>query len=498
METSEDPEKKPEAPQEPLDEQDVAHERLRALERNYGSTWDSPTDPEDPYNWPSLRKISIGLVFSFGHLVTLMSASMIAAALKDIERDLSIDATTAQIIFSTYFLGLALGPFPIAAWSEMGGRKQVWLFANAWFILWNALCPVGRSKGLMVAGRLMTGVGASAGITLTGPVMADMYRNEDRGKSLAIASFLPYLGPALGPILGGVVSHLVDWPWIFWIMSIINAAVTLLGLVCIRETYTPELLRRKAIATGSQLPAAEKHNSSAFIPKLRSHLARPFLLLMKRPVIQVMAFLLALDFAVYTFLLSTFAMLYMQRYGQSQFISSLHYLSISVGFTVAAQVGGRAMDAIYSRLSRGKNGRPELRIPYMVPGVLLIPAGLLWYGWSAQARVHWASVDAGAVVFTVGSLIVSQALFAYQLDEFAEHGASANAASRVFSNLLAFVFPIFAPRLYDGLGFGWGNSLLAGVWFVLVGPMPVLLWFWGERLRALGRKGGENPGAVGL
>jgi hypothetical protein len=176
-------------PQKPHGEDDSVHDRLRELQRNFGvrchryplptlsdrcvpaqSTWDSPTDPSDPYNWPSFRKVSIGLVFSFGQLVTLMSASMIAAALGDIERDLGIDATTAQIIFSTYFLGLAVGPFLIAPWSEMSGRKQVWLFSNAWYILWNALCPVGRSKGFMIAGRLMTGVGASAGITVCLPL----------------------------------------------------------------------------------------------------------------------------------------------------------------------------------------------------------------------------------------------------------------------------------------------------------------------------------------
>jgi MFS family permease len=89
---------------------------------------------------------------------------MIAAALRDIERDLSIDESTGQIIFSTYFLGLGLGPFVLAAWAEMNGRKQVWLFANAWYILWNTLCPLGHSKSLMIAGRLMTGFGASAGV----------------------------------------------------------------------------------------------------------------------------------------------------------------------------------------------------------------------------------------------------------------------------------------------------------------------------------------------
>ncbi|KAJ8064155.1 hypothetical protein OCU04_006508 [Sclerotinia nivalis] len=61
----------------------------------------------------------------------------------------------------------------------------------------------------MITGRLMTGIGASGGITLTGPVMADMYGKRERGKSLAIESFLPYLGPALSSIVGGIITQLV-------------------------------------------------------------------------------------------------------------------------------------------------------------------------------------------------------------------------------------------------------------------------------------------------
>ena len=374
--------------------------------------------------------------------------------------------------------------------------------------------------------------------------MSDMYRNEDRGKSLAIASLLPYLGPALGPIVGGLVTQLVDWPWIFWIMSVFNAIVTLLGLFCIRETYAPELLRRKTKARLDDSPAlppsTANPNSLAFLPRLRAHLARPFTLL-KRPIIQLIAVLVALDFAIYTFLLSTFATLYMEQYSQSPFVSSLHYLSISAGFTLAAQIGGRVMDWIYLRLCnreetntattadntipnqdqtqpRSQNqgpahttirrqepkGRPEFRIPYLLPGFLLLPLGLLIYGWAATYNIHWVAVDLGAIVFTAGSVIVTQALFAYLLDEFSSSSssasASANAASRVVSNLLAFGFPIFAPRLYYrdaddgdgglGWGYGWGNSFLALVWVVVASPMVLGLWFWGPKLRAVGRGDG--------
>ena len=104
------------------------------------------------------------------------------------------------------------------------------------------------------------------------------------------------------------------------------------------------------------------------------------------------------------------------------------------------------MDFMWKRLAARHGGvtTPEYRAPYMLIGALLTPADLLWYGWSAEKQIHWVMVDVGAVIFATGCFIVAQALLAYLLHEF-EHAASANAASRVSSNVFGFVFPIVSP-----------------------------------------------------
>lgn len=146
------------APQDTEDEKQLA--RLKEL---YGATWNGPDDPSNPYNWPASRKVLIGLVFSFSQLVTLMSASIMAAALGNISHDLNIDSSTAQITLSIYFLGLGIGPFFIAALCEMNGRKSIWVISNLWYVLWNAVCPVGKSKVVMIIGRFLAATGAGAG-----------------------------------------------------------------------------------------------------------------------------------------------------------------------------------------------------------------------------------------------------------------------------------------------------------------------------------------------
>lgn len=322
--------------------------------------------------------------------------------------------------------------------------------------------------------------------------MADMYGKKDRGKSLAIVTLLPYLGPALGPLLGGAVSEKLHWSWIFWIMSIVDFVILLLGLLIIRETYTPVLLRRKARREGTSITRHNTGESKA--SRMKKDLLRPIHILTHRPIIWPIALETTLCFSVFCIMLSSYATLWIDKYNSSKLISSLHYIAIALGSTIAGQIGGHALDWTYRFMSKrnGGQGTPEHRIPYLIPGLILMPVGLVWYGWSAEHMLHWIMVDIGTVIFTLGSFVGAQAVIAYQLDEFGKYGASALAASRVVSYVLAFVFPIFAPEMYETLGYGWGNSTLALATIVFGFPACWALWSCGERIRAIGREAGTG------
>ncbi|KIW16879.1 hypothetical protein PV08_04069 [Exophiala spinifera] len=440
---------------------------------------------DDPRDWSALRKAFTAVLVSLGQLVALMSASVVSPALPVIARDLGLGESTMQITFSIYMLGLGLGPFFIAACSETFGRRPIWFCSHVFYIFWNTLCPAGNSPPLMIAGRFLSGIGASVGVALSGPIVADMYPPEERGRSLAIATFAPYLGPALGPVLGGVMTQHTKWQWLFWVLSIFDAFVVLVAFFTLHETYEP-ILRRKQDKkeVGDQ---GFVNKSLDAVRRLKNNIGTPVSLLCRRPIVQVFSLLMGLSFGVYCITLSTFAVLWVDQYHQSVFISSLHYIAIAVGATLGSQTGGYLTDFIWRRLREkaGGNVTPEYRVPMMVPGVLLMPIGLLLYGWAAESKTHWTVVDLGVVVFVMRSLVWVQATMAYLLDEFVKHAASANAASRGMSYLLGFVFPIFAPQLYQKLGYGWGNSLLALLVVTLGWPMPMILWKFGARLRAI-------------
>lgn len=194
-----------------------------------------------------------------------------------------------------------------------------------------------------------------------------------------------------------------------------------------------------------------------------------------------MAFLYGIMYLV----LSTFPTLWTTVYHESLGTSGLNYISLAVGFFLGVQIAAPLNDRIYVRLKHraGGVGAPEFRVPLMLPGTLLVPVGLFWYGWSAQARVHWIMPNIGAAIFGAGVIVAFQCIQTYLVDSYTRFAASAISAATVLRSLAGFGFPLFAPYMYQALDYGWGNSLLAFLALVLGVPAPVLLWKYGKALR---------------
>jgi hypothetical protein len=62
-------------------------------------TWDGPDDIQNPLNWSSSSKTSTTVLMSLGQLVTLMSTSMMVAALPQIGEDLGMSAPRLKYRF---------------------------------------------------------------------------------------------------------------------------------------------------------------------------------------------------------------------------------------------------------------------------------------------------------------------------------------------------------------------------------------------------------------
>jgi MFS family permease len=406
-------------------------------------------------------------------------------------------------------LAYAIGPLFLGPLSEVYGRVRIIQLSNLFYLVWNLGCGFAQNGGEMLAFRFFAGIGGSALLAIGGGVLSDCWSADQRGKAISIYALAPLLGPAVGPIAGGFISLRTTWRWVFWSTTILTAMIQVSGFLFLQETYAPTILGKKAARlrkeTGNMALHTEYDDPDRTLTRvLGTALVRPFRLIGTQPIIQVIAIYMAYLYGLMYLLLSTFPQLWTVQYGENVGIGGLNYISLGLGFFLGTQITAPLNDRIYRRLKarNGGVGKPEYRVPMMFGGSLFIPVGLFWYGWSAQAKIHWIMPNIGAAIFASGTIVCFQCMQTYIVDSYTRYAASGTAAAVVLRSLAGFgvschqfpsfivsyandfQFPLFAPYMYKSLGYGWGNSLLGFIALGLGIPAPFLFWKYGEKLRA--------------
>lgn len=454
-------------------------------------TWDSADDPANPKNWSMKRKWAATFIVSSFTLVSPISSSMIAPALTSISAEFNITSEVeASLTLSIFVLAYAIGPLFLGPLSEIYGRVIVLQLSNLFYLAWNLGCGFAQSSGQLMVFRFLSGLGGSAPLAIGGGVLSDCFFPEQRGRAISIYSLAPLLGPAIGPIAGGFISENTTWRWCFYSTTIFTAIVQCFGVFFLQETYTPKLLEWKRDKLRKETGNMELHTEfdspdRTLMTTIKIAMKRPFKLLGTQPIVQVLACYMAYLYGLMYLMLSTFPMLWEKTYGMSIGIGSLNFISMGLGFFLGTQITAPLNDALYRRLKKRNNGvgKPEFRVPLMIPASLLVPVGLFWYGWSAQHHLHWIMPNIGACLFCAGTIVGFQCIQTYLVDSYTRYAASAIAAATVLRSLAGFGFPLFAPAMYGALDFGWGNSLLGFVALGLGIPAPFMLWKYGEKLR---------------
>ncbi|KDQ23017.1 hypothetical protein PLEOSDRAFT_1094703 [Pleurotus ostreatus PC15] len=465
--------------------------------------WDGPNDPLNPKNWSYKKKWAATIVVSSFTFISPVSSSMIAPAAGAVSRDFGIHSSAVEALTISVFV-LAYGELAfcfLGPLSEIFGRSRVLQLSNLFYLAWNIGCGFAQNTGQLIAFRFLSGLGGSAPLSIGGGVISDTWATHERGKAIAIYSLAPLLGPVIGPVAGAWIAEKSTWRWVFWSTSIVCVAIQISGLFFLRETFAPVLLEQKAAKVRKTMdlenrPREYKEVRTIYDTPDRTwqsimlkSLTRPFMLFFSEPILQVLGVYMAFIYGVFYLFLTTMPLIFEGTYHQRPGIAGLHYIAIGVGLTGASQFNARAMDRVYAYLKKrnGDSGRPEYRLPSMVPGTFLLPAGLLINGWTAQNHVHWIVPDIGTALIGAGIILNFQSIQIYVVDTFSLHAASALAAVSFLRSVAGFGFPLFAPRMYAALGFGKGDTILAAVAVAIGCPAPFLFWKYGERIRLASR-----------
>ncbi|MCG7623240.1 MULTISPECIES: multidrug effflux MFS transporter [unclassified Epibacterium] len=149
-------------------------------------------------------------------------------ALPDIGATLSPDDTNrAQLIVTSFVMGMGLGTFFTGPLSDAFGRKPVIYVGSALYCMGALAAYFSQSLETILISRVLMGLGAAAPRVVAIAIVRDLYVGRDMARIMSLAMMIFTLVPAFAPLLGSGIIALTDWRGIFAAFALFSVIIVL-------------------------------------------------------------------------------------------------------------------------------------------------------------------------------------------------------------------------------------------------------------------------------
>ena len=278
---------------------------------------------------PSARsgRRSLLLVLGFLSFGAVYNGLVMSPVLESLAREFGITTGTAGLAVAAYGApGIAVavlaGPY-----SDRIGRKPFLVIGPAIMGLATLAAAAAPSFGLLVAARVVSGVGSGVIFPNSNATVADTFPFRERGRAIAAVIGMNTMASVVGVPIAGIVAEATSW-------RLSLAVVGALALVA-------------ALVVQLRLPNAQGTNREARIRALYALIIRD-----RSAIALVAASFLG---ALYWFTWATYLVVFFQRtFALSEGVASTVALTQGVGVIIGSQIGGRLGDRLgHRRIAAG-------------------------------------------------------------------------------------------------------------------------------------------------
>jgi MFS transporter, DHA1 family, multidrug resistance protein len=171
-------------------------------------------------------------------------------ALPQIGAALSPDnLNNAQLIITSFVLGMGIGTMFTGPLSDAYGRKPVMIAGAVVYVVGCGLAWAAQSLELMLAARVLMGLGASGPRVVAMALVRDIYQGRDMARIMSFVMAVFALVPALAPTLGYFIIMGFGWRAIFAAFMLFSVVTLLWLLIRQPETLMPE--NRRPLSLGA-------------------------------------------------------------------------------------------------------------------------------------------------------------------------------------------------------------------------------------------------------
>ncbi|ONI91846.1 MFS transporter [Saccharothrix sp. ALI-22-I] len=174
------------------------------------------------------RAILIGVCIAL--MAVIASVSGLNVAQQEIALAFDASQSTVLWIINTYTVTLAALLLPLGAIGDRWGRRPVLLTGLILFGVASAAAGVATSSEVMIAARLLSGVGAAMIMPVTLAVITSTFPDEERSKAIGVWTGVAGGGGILGMYLSAILVDLASWRWLFVLPVALVAVAIVMAL----------------------------------------------------------------------------------------------------------------------------------------------------------------------------------------------------------------------------------------------------------------------------
>jgi EmrB/QacA subfamily drug resistance transporter len=157
-----------------------------------------------------------------------LDATIVNVALPHIGDDLNADVSGLQWVLTGYLLTLASLILVGGALGDRLGRRRMFVIGVTWFAAASLACGAAPSIGILIAARILQGVGGALLTPGSLAIIQTSFRAGDRAAAVGAWSGFGGVAGAIGPFLGGALVDGPGWRWAF----LLNVPVAIVVIVC--------------------------------------------------------------------------------------------------------------------------------------------------------------------------------------------------------------------------------------------------------------------------
>ena len=202
-----------------------------------------PSSPGEglAFSSPQGRWVVAATVLGSG--IAFLDSTVVNVALPHIRDDLDTGVGGLQWVLNGYLLAVSSLILLGGSLGDRYGRKRIFQLGVVVFAVGSLLCAAAPNAPMLVAARIVQGVGGALLTPGSLAILEASFRQDDRARAIGAWSGLSGVASALGPFLGGWLVDAASWRWIFLINLPLSLFVVLVAARHVPESSDPDAPR---------------------------------------------------------------------------------------------------------------------------------------------------------------------------------------------------------------------------------------------------------------